>query len=186
MVREGRVFRPPRLRTVARYAPHVRVRRISRLSQPTFRLVALLSTLATTWLVASYCMWLRKLFSTIRSCAPRCSSRTTRSFSPSQAGAGFPYALLEHVGRRSGRAHVTPVGAFPFGDGFVIGLSYGADVDWCRNVIASGHAAVKWRGRTFALERPEIIPMSTAVLQAIPPYFRLPARQLKQFVWLHR
>ncbi|OBI59696.1 hypothetical protein A5706_18385 [Mycobacterium sp. E796] len=97
-----------------------------------------------------------------------------------------PYALLEHVGRRSGRTYSTPVGAFRYGDGFVIGLSYGADVDWCRNVIAAGHANLKWRGQTFALERPEIIPMSTAVLQAIPSYFRLPARELKQFLFLHR
>ncbi|WP_232069355.1 nitroreductase family deazaflavin-dependent oxidoreductase [Mycobacterium saskatchewanense] len=97
-----------------------------------------------------------------------------------------PYALLEHVGRHSGRTYVTPVGAFPFEDGFVIGLSYGADVDWCRNIMASGRAAVTWRGQTFRLERPEIIPMSPTVLRAIPPYFRLPARELKQVVWLHR
>lgn len=104
-----------------------------------------------------------------------------------EAGRRFsPYALLEHTGRRSGRAYLTPVGAFPFGDGFIIGLSYGADVDWCRNITASGHAIVKWRAQEFVLERPEIIPMSRAVLQALPPYFPLPARELRQFVWLHR
>lgn len=105
---------------------------------------------------------------------------------PIAGKAHSPYALLEHVGRRSGRTYVTPVGAFPYQDGFVIGLSYGADVDWCRNVVAADHAVITWQGRTLTLERPEIIPMSPAVLQAIPAYFRLPARELKQFVWLHR
>jgi deazaflavin-dependent oxidoreductase (nitroreductase family) len=158
--------------------------RISRLSQATFRIILLLSALATTWVLVSYA--LVKIVQHNKKLRPTLLKPYNKIILPIAGRRRSPYALLEHVGRRSGRAYVTPVGAFPFGDGFVIGLSYGADVDWCRNVIASGHAAVTWLGRTFALERPEIIPMSTAVLQAIPPYFHLPARELKQLVWLHR
>jgi len=157
---------------------------ISRLSQTAFRLVPLVSALATTWVVVSYAVV--KIVQHNKKLRPTLLKPYNKIILPIAGRRRSPYALLEHIGRRSGRAYMTPVGAFRFGDGFVIGLSYGADVDWCRNVFASGHAAVKWRGRTFDLERPEIIPMSTAVLQTIPPYFRLPARELKQLVWLHR
>jgi deazaflavin-dependent oxidoreductase (nitroreductase family) len=144
----------------------------------------MLGSLATTWLLVSYV--LAKIVQHNKTLRPTLLKPYNKVIFPITGRRHSPYARLEHVGRRSGRSYSTPVGAFPYEDGFVIGLSYGADVDWCRNVIAAGHAALTWRGQTFALERPEIIPTSTAVLQAIPPYFRLPARELKQFVWLHR
>jgi len=104
------------------------------------------------------------------------------------AGRRFsPYVLLKHTGRRSGRTYVTPLGAFPFGDGFVLVLPYGPHVDWCRNVIASGHAILKRYGRKYDLERPELIAMNGAVLQAIPlPLRFIAVREWKQCLWLHR
>ena len=102
------------------------------------------------------------------------------------AGRRFsPYALLKHVGRSSGRAYVTPLGAYPFGDGFVLTLTYCPDVDWCRNVIGAGHASLKWHGHEYALERPELIPTKTA-LHAYPPLLRFAATEDSQCVWLHR
>lgn len=158
--------------------------RKSRFLQTAFKLVLMLSSLATARLAASYAAV--RIVQHNKQLRPTLLKPYNKIILPIAGSRYSPYALLEHVGRRSGRSYVTPVGAFPYEDGFVVGLSYGADVDWCRNVMASGHAAVKWRGRTFPLERPEIIPMSTAVLQAIPPYFRLPARELTQLVRLHR
>jgi deazaflavin-dependent oxidoreductase (nitroreductase family) len=104
------------------------------------------------------------------------------------AGKRFsPYVLLKHTGRRSGRTYVTPLGTFPFGDGFVLVLAYGPQVDWCRNVIASGHAILKRHGREYDLQRPELIPMNAALLQAIPLPLRFIAiRDWKQCLWLHR
>ena len=104
------------------------------------------------------------------------------------AGKRFsPYALLKHTGRRSGRTYVTPLGAFPYVDGFVLVLTYGPHVDWCRNVIASGHAILKRHGREYDLERPELIPVNAALLQAIPPPLGFMAmRERKQCLWLHR
>jgi hypothetical protein len=97
------------------------------------------------------------------------------------------YAVLRHTGRRSGRTYLTPVGAYPFGDGFVIGLTYGPTVDWCRNVVASGHAVLKWRGKHYPLGRPEIIAIDPQVLGAFPRLFRsVLARELSQCLWLHR
>jgi hypothetical protein len=96
------------------------------------------------------------------------------------------YAVLRHTGRRSGRTYLTPVGAYQFGDGFVMGLTYGPTVDWCRNVLASDHAVLRWRGKDYALERPELIPINPHVLKAFPLPFRpVLARQLSQCLWLH-
>jgi hypothetical protein len=96
------------------------------------------------------------------------------------------YAVLRHTGRRSGRTYLTPVGAYPFGDGFVTGLTYGPTVDWCRNVLASDNAVLRWRGKDYALERPELIPINPNVLRAFPLPFRpVLARELSQCLWLH-
>ena len=96
------------------------------------------------------------------------------------------YAVLRHTGRRSGRTYLTPVGAYPFADGFVMGLTYGPTVDWCRNVLASDHAVLRWRGKDYALERPELIPINPHVLRAFPLPFRpVLARELSQCLWLH-
>lgn len=85
------------------------------------------------------------------------------------AGRQFsPYTLLRHTGRRSGREYQTPLGAYQFGDGFLLGLTYGPDADWCRNVMASGRATLRWHGQEYAVERPEIIAVITSVLQVFP------------------
>jgi len=97
------------------------------------------------------------------------------------------YAVLRHTGRRSGRAYLTPVGAYRFGDGFVMGLTYGPTVDWCRNVLASNHAVLRWRGKDYTVGRPEIIPVDPHVLRAFPLPFRpVLARELSQCLWLHQ
>jgi deazaflavin-dependent oxidoreductase (nitroreductase family) len=97
------------------------------------------------------------------------------------------YAVLRHTGRRSGRIYLTPVGAYQFGDGFVMGLTYGPKVDWCRNVLASDHAVLRWRGKDYAVERPELIRLDQDVLRAFPLPFRpILARELSQCLWLHR
>ena len=157
---------------------------VVRLFPGVFRLIRLLTTLVTAFVVTSYVIV--KIVQHNKKLRPTLLKPYNKIIVPIAGRRFSPYALLEHTGRRSGRAYVTPVGAFPFGDGFAVGLSYGADVDWCRNIMASGHAVLKWRGQEFALERPELIPMSTLVLQAIPACFRLPARELKQLVWLHQ
>ncbi len=104
------------------------------------------------------------------------------------AGSRFsPYAVLTHTGRRSGRSYRTPLGAAPLGDGFVLGLAFGAEADWCRNVLAAGTCTLKWHGQEYALEKPEIIPLSQA-LEAFPRWkrFLLARIGVKQYMWVHR
>lgn len=69
-------------------------------------------------------------------------------------------AVIDHRGRRSGRAYRTPVTAEPAGDGFVIALTYGEKSDWVRNVLASGSATLTREGATYAVDRPQLLPLS--------------------------
>lgn len=104
------------------------------------------------------------------------------------AGRRFsPYGLLKHTGRRSHQTYVTPVKVYPFGDGFVLTLTYGPEVDWCRNIMASGTCVLTWKGQEYTLENPALLPISQA-WQAYPLSTRLVGRVggVKQCLWLHR
>jgi deazaflavin-dependent oxidoreductase (nitroreductase family) len=67
------------------------------------------------------------------------------------------FAIVTHVGRRSGREHHTPVNLFRAGDSYVIALTYGSDAQWVRNVCAAGACTVLTRGRRIALTDPRIV-----------------------------
>lgn len=97
------------------------------------------------------------------------------------------YSILTHVGRRSGVEYTTPVAAYPLGDGFVFALLNGAEVDWCRNVMAAGSCILKTFGQEIRLEKPELIAAEQA-LDAYPAFwkFSLRARNIQQFMWVHR
>src|SRR5947208_17072316 len=70
------------------------------------------------------------------------------------AGASYsPFALIRHVGRRSGTPYETPIIVEPIGDdSVVIALTYGPAVDWYRNDLAAGRARLAWQGRHSALD----------------------------------
>ena len=77
--------------------------------------------------------------------------------------------VLRHRGRKSGREYATPLGMRPFGDTFVMPLTFSESASWYRNVKASGTAVVTYRGRDFALAGPEVIDYATAA-PAFPRY----------------
>src|SRR5258708_3091507 len=87
-------------------------------------------------------------------------NRLTRLFALLPRG---PFALIRHTGRRSGKVYETPIMVQPKDDSFVIALTYGADVDWYRNVLAAGHASLRWHGREYTLEKPEPLSAQTAL-----------------------
>lgn len=66
-----------------------------------------------------------------------------------------PLALIRHVGRRTGRTYETPLVLARIPDGFVAELTYGADVDWYRNVTAAGRCVVVKHGVEYAVDRIE-------------------------------
>lgn len=45
-----------------------------------------------------------------------------------------PLAVVQHVGRKSGRTFENPVMAFTTSGGWVVSLAYGSDVQWARNL----------------------------------------------------
>ncbi len=94
-----------------------------------------------------------------------------------------PYAVIHHVGRRSGQPYATPVITGPVPDGFVIPLGYGAAVDWYRNLKAAGECTLEWQGNTYTLGTPELVDAATA-LPAFPPLWRSQLRlyKINQFV----
>ena len=67
-----------------------------------------------------------------------------------------PWALIVHRGRRSGTEYRTPVLASVEDDTIYVGLYYGADAQWVRNVLAGGATVVR-AGRSRRLERPRIV-----------------------------
>lgn len=94
-------------------------------------------------------------------------------------------AVIEHRGRRSGRAYATPAGARPTSDGFVIPLTFGEGADWFRNVRAAGGCVIRWKGMAYRVGEPEVVDWATAR----PAFYRLervvmPLIGIEQFVQL--
>jgi deazaflavin-dependent oxidoreductase (nitroreductase family) len=97
-----------------------------------------------------------------------------------------PFALLTHAGRRSGRTYHAALGAQAYGDGFLLPLGYGTQTDWYRNVMAAGTCTLAWKGRTYQLERPELLSGPEA-LQAWQLRQRITLRLsgIHDFLWVH-
>jgi deazaflavin-dependent oxidoreductase (nitroreductase family) len=75
---------------------------------------------------------------------------------------GGSASIIEHTGRTSGRHFRTPVTAMAAADGFVIALPYGPGTDWVKNVLAAGSATLVHEGQTYGVDRPDVIPLSSA------------------------
>jgi deazaflavin-dependent oxidoreductase (nitroreductase family) len=80
-------------------------------------------------------------------------NRLTRPFARRLPG----FAVVRHVGRRTGRPYRTPVNMFRSGDQYLIALTYGADRDWVKNVLAAGGCTVETRGTTIPLTDPRVV-----------------------------
>jgi deazaflavin-dependent oxidoreductase (nitroreductase family) len=90
-------------------------------------------------------------------------------------------AQIRHVGRRSGRSYVTPVGASLAGDRIVIPLTFGNQSDWSRNVRAAGGCSIRRGGIDYTAVRPELMDRVAArdlVRQAYGPVQRAAFRML--------
>ena len=79
-------------------------------------------------------------------------NRVTRHIAPWMPGFG----VVVHRGRRSGRLYQTPVNVFRAGDGYVLALTYGADTDWVKNVLAAGGCQLHTRGQVVELNSPRV------------------------------
>jgi deazaflavin-dependent oxidoreductase (nitroreductase family) len=62
------------------------------------------------------------------------------------AGRAPGFAIVIHKGRTSGKEYRTPLNAFVTPEGFAIALTYGAETDWVKNVLAAGGCTLEYRG----------------------------------------
>ncbi|MGI8856345.1 MAG: nitroreductase family deazaflavin-dependent oxidoreductase [Thermomicrobiales bacterium] len=67
------------------------------------------------------------------------------------------FAIVLHTGRRSGRTYRTPVNAFRMDGGYRIALTYGAESDWVRNVMAADGCTIETRRTRISLTHPRIL-----------------------------
>ena len=82
----------------------------------------------------------------------RVTNRVTRHV----AGWAPTFAIVAHVGRRSGHVHETPVNVFRVGDQYVVALTYG-ESQWVKNVLSAGECTVRTRRRDVRLVQPECV-----------------------------
>lgn len=66
------------------------------------------------------------------------------------------FGIIEYTGRKSGTHYRTPMNVFRKGDDWVFALTYGPDVQWVKNVIASGECRLTSRGKTYDLTDPQL------------------------------
>lgn len=94
-------------------------------------------------------------------------------------GDGGPFALVRHVGRKSGRQYETPIIVQPVDGGFVIELTYGPEVDWYRNVVAANGCRILFHGTEHVIEGLE--PLDTAEgIAAFTPFQQRILRLLRR------
>lgn len=80
---------------------------------------------------------------------------THRMFNPlTKAAAGVlpGFGVLSHVGRRSGLTYRTPLLVVRDQGDYVVGLWYGAQVQWVKNVLAAGGGSMRLRGHDVLVE----------------------------------
>jgi deazaflavin-dependent oxidoreductase (nitroreductase family) len=112
----------------------------------------------------------------------RFTNRLTRPIAPHLPGFG----VVIHKGRTSGRIYETPVNVFRRGADFVIALTYGAESDWVKNVLAAGSCELVTRGRRYRLDNPRLLHDERRTLAArfARPILRLVGAA--DFIQLHR
>jgi deazaflavin-dependent oxidoreductase (nitroreductase family) len=104
------------------------------------------------------------------------------------AGWAPPFAIIEHVGRRSGKTYHTPVNALTADvdgkPGVAILLTYGPDRDWLKNLTAAGGGRIRRKGKTFGITNPQVVTRAEAashVVRGRRIFGRLPFEQAVLF-----
>jgi deazaflavin-dependent oxidoreductase (nitroreductase family) len=72
-------------------------------------------------------------------------------------------AVVHHAGRRSGNRYATPVTAHRSDQDVIIPLPYGTDVDWLRNLQATGEAVVDLAGHSLEVGKPTVVDIDEVV-----------------------
>jgi deazaflavin-dependent oxidoreductase (nitroreductase family) len=94
----------------------------------------------------------------------RVTNRITRRLAPWLPG----FAVVTHVGRRSGRSYRTPVNVFRDGDTYVFALTSGRESDWVQNVLAAGGCEIETRRRRIVLTEPRLFTDASRRVVPVP------------------
>jgi deazaflavin-dependent oxidoreductase (nitroreductase family) len=86
------------------------------------------------------------------------------------------FAILTHRGRKTGRTYRTPINVFRRGNDYYFFLTYGSDVEWVKNVLATGSCSIESRGRVVELVEPELV--TDPELRPAPPHVRFVERRI--------
>ena len=86
------------------------------------------------------------------------------------------FAILTHRGRKTGRTYRTPVNVFRRGTDYFFFLTYGSDVNWVKNLLATGACSIETRGRVLELVEPELV--TDPELRPAPPHVRFVERRI--------
>jgi deazaflavin-dependent oxidoreductase (nitroreductase family) len=73
------------------------------------------------------------------------------------------FADLEHVGRRTGIVRHTPLRAFRVQDKVVVGLNFGRESDWLKNIQAAGRCRMRLGDEQLELGAPRVVPVRAGV-----------------------
>ncbi len=92
------------------------------------------------------------------------------------------FGVLAYTGRKSGKRYQTPLNAFRRGSTVVFALTYGGEVQWVKNVLASGQAELRSRGRTVRLREPRLIVDRGARLVPLPVRIFLRLLRVSEFL----
>jgi deazaflavin-dependent oxidoreductase (nitroreductase family) len=87
------------------------------------------------------------------------------------------FADLEHTGRKSGIVRHTPVRAFRTGQTVVVGLNFGRQSDWYRNIEAAGTCRMRIGRELLTLGPPTLVPVEQGV-KDMPLLFRFALRHV--------
>lgn len=88
-------------------------------------------------------------------------------------GRGGPFALVKHLGRKSGKPYETPIIVQPISGGFVIELTYGPEVDWYRNVVAANGCRILYHGTEHVIEGLERLSATEGIAAFTPAQQRI-------------
>jgi deazaflavin-dependent oxidoreductase (nitroreductase family) len=110
----------------------------------------------------------------------RVTNRVTRHIASWAPG----FAIVTHVGRRSGRSYRTPVNVFRDGERYVFALTYGRDSDWVRNVVAAGGCEIETRRKHVRLAQPVLFVDPSRRVAPAPARWVLRALSVEEFLAL--
>lgn len=92
------------------------------------------------------------------------------------------FGILRYRGRRSGATYRTPLNVFRDGDDWIFALTYSSDVQWVKNVLATGEADLEIRRRTIHLVEPEVFVDAERRLMPQPVRFFLGLMRVSEFM----